>query len=341
MAQRRYRIGVAGLVHDHVWNELKHWRNTGRVDLVAAADPNQPLLDRVQNEYAVPNVYATVEQMLDAETLDAVQVCTSNADGVAAVELAAARKLHCVVEKPLAATLEGADRMLRAVEDAGVTMMVNWPFRWRPATVQAWQMVSDGIIGHIFQARVRMAHKGPREFGCSDYFCDWLYDAAQNGAGALVDYCSYGAVALRHLFGMPRAVQGVAGRLTKTDIPVDDNAAITLIYDDRHATAEASWSQIPSYHDAVYLGTEGTLWTKEGRLFVADESRGEREVTVKQFPADEQNGPQYFIKCLDGEREPEDVCAAAVCRDAQEILEAGLRSNETGQRISLPLVENS
>lgn len=337
MAQKRYRIGVAGLVHDHVWSELAHWRNTGRVDLVAAADPNAPLRDRAQQEFAIASTYETVKAMLDAETLDAIQVCTSNADGVAAVEQAAAKKLHCVVEKPMAATLEGADRMLKAVCDAGVTMLVNWPFRWRPATVQAWRLVEDGVIGHVFHARVRMAHKGPREFGCSDYFCDWLFDAAQNGAGALVDYCSYGAVALRHLFGMPNAVQGVAGRLTKTDIAVDDNAAITLIYDNRHAVTEASWSQIPSYHDAVYLGTEGTLWTHEGKLFIADESRGERELPVDPLPDEELNGPRYFLHCVDHNLEPEDVCSPTICRDAQEILEAGLRSHETGRRIAIPI----
>ena len=36
---KTYRLGVAGLVHDHVWSELKCWMETGRVEVVAAADP--------------------------------------------------------------------------------------------------------------------------------------------------------------------------------------------------------------------------------------------------------------------------------------------------------------
>lgn len=337
MAERTYRLGVAGLVHDHVWGELQHWAETGRVDFVAVADPHAPLRERATREFGVGEAFETPAAMFERGKLDVVQVCTSNAGGVEVVEQAAARGVHAVVEKPMAATLAGADRMLQAVEKAGTKLMINWPFRWRPATVQAWDLVRGGVIGHVFHARVRMAHKGPREFGCSDHFCDWLFDAEQNGAGALVDYCSYGAVALRHLFGRPKAVQGVAARLTKTDIAVDDNAAITLIYDDRFGLAEASWSQIPSYHDAVYLGTEGTLWTQDGRLFLADESRGERELPVQPLPEDERSGPAYFVKCLDADRPPQDVCGPHVCRDAQEILEAGLTSNAEGRRVALPL----
>lgn len=337
MTEKRYRLAVAGLVHDHVWGELAHWQETGRVDFVAAADPNADLRDRVVREFGVEAVFDSTEEMFAQSDVDVVQVCTSNADGVAVVEAAARLGIHAVVEKPLAATLDGANRMLQAAESAGTQLMVNWPFRWRPATVQAWRLVSDGLIGHVFNAQIRMAHKGPREFGCSDHFCNWLYDASQNGAGALIDYCCYGAVALRHLFGMPQHVQGVAGCLTKTDIPVDDNAAITLLYPDRFATTEASWSQIPSYHDALFLGTRATLWTRNGRLFVADEEHGEQEIPVEDLPRGERSGPEYFLKCLDEDREPGDVCSAVVCRDAQEILEAGLRSHETGRRMGLPL----
>lgn len=338
MTEKIYRVGIAGLVHDHVWSELKNWVETGRAEIVAAADPNAPLRERMTTEFGVTSVFESTDKMFDQIAMDIVQVCSSNAGGVEIVEQAARRGIHAVVEKPMAATLEGADRMLSAAEDAGTQLMVNWPFRWRPATVQAWNLIASGIIGDVFHARIRMAHKGPREFGCSDYFCDWLYDAARNGAGALVDYCSYGAVAFRHLFGMPQSVQGVAGRLTKTDIAVDDNAAITLIYPSRILETQASWSQIPSYHDMEFLGTTGSLWTHEGRIFFGDEEHGQREIKVEPLPEEERSGPAYFIHRLDENRPPGDVCSASVCRDAQEILEAGLRSNESGRRISLPLL---
>jgi predicted dehydrogenase len=333
---KAYRLGVAGLVHDHVWKELSHWQATGRVKIVAAADPHEPLRERLAREFGVQRFYDDAAKMFEDCELDVVQVCASNTEGAEVVEAAAARGVHAVVEKPMAANLPQADRMLAASEQAGTVLFINWPNRWRPNTLQAWKLVNDGAIGQLFDARIRMAHGGPRELGCSDYFCDWLYDASRNGAGALVDYCSYGAVGFRYLLGMPLAVQAVAGRLTKTDIPVEDNAVITLIYEQALAHAEASWSQVPAYHDAVYLGTTGTLWTESGKIWLAD-NNGRREITVEPLPAGAQNGPEYFLTCLETEQRPTDVCSALLCRDAQEILEAGLQSAVSGRRIALPL----
>ena len=49
--------------------------------------------------------------------------------------------------------------------------------------VRALELVKSGEIGHVFHARIHMAHQGPKEAGCSPYFYNWLYDAKQNGAG--------------------------------------------------------------------------------------------------------------------------------------------------------------
>lgn len=334
---KTHRLGIAGLVHDHVWGELKRWAETGQVEFVAAADPNEPLRERVAKEFSVGRLFDDPLRMLDECELDVLQVCTSNAMGAETVEAAAQRGVHAVVEKPMAATLKQADRMLSAAEQGGTLLFINWPNRWRPWTLQAWNLVRDGAVGHVFDARMRMAHKGPREFGCSEYFCNWLYDASQNGAGALIDYCSYGAAAFRHLFGKPQAVQAIAGRLAKDDISVDDNAQIALIYNRRFAFAEASWSQIPAYHDAVYLGTTGTLWTDNGKIWIAHEDGAKKEIPVEPLPEGKHTGPAYFLSCLETGEEPSDVCSARVCRDAQEILQAGLQAAESGRRIALPL----
>lgn len=334
---RPYRLGIAGLVHDHVWRELGHWARTERVEFTAAADPNPPLRERVEREFGANRLFDDPAAMFEQCDLDVVQVCTSNRDAEPVVKAAAERGVHIVLEKPLSATLAQGERMCEAAEQGGVRFFINWPNRWRLPTLEAWNLVKQGAIGDVFHATMRMAHKGPREFGCSDYFCDWLYDASQNGAGALIDYCCYGAVAFRHLFGMPEAVQAVRGRLTKDDIDVDDNATITLMYPHRFASAEASWSQIPSYHDAVYLGTTGSLWTAGGQLQLAGEGGYTKQVRVQPLPAGRSNGPEMFLTCLEtGEPFP-DVCSARVCRDAQEILEAGLRAADSGRRVSLPL----
>src|SRR5262249_6574529 len=150
--------------------------------------------------------------------------------GVRLTELAAAKRLHVLVEKPMAADLAGADRMLAAVRRAGARLMVNWPFAWWPQMQHALRLARDGELGNLWQVKYRAAHAGPREIGCSPYFCEWLYDPRRNGAGALMDYCCYGAALARCLLGVPARVSAVAGRFVKEDILVEDNAVLVMTY---------------------------------------------------------------------------------------------------------------
>ena len=63
--------------------------------------------------------------MFDKEPLDIVLICADNAGTVDIVEAAAAKKIHIQSEKPMAATLAGADQMLGAVRKTGVRLLVT------------------------------------------------------------------------------------------------------------------------------------------------------------------------------------------------------------------------
>ena len=223
---KNFRVGVIGMVHDHVWKETKCWQECPNVELVAAADPNEPLRKKMQDERGVKTLYADWREMIEKEELDIIQLTVENNAGADIVEAVAPKGLHVISEKPMSATLEQADRMLKAAEDAGTILLINWATAWNPGLRTAYRLAKEGAIGQVFQVRVRMAHCGPKELGCSEYFYGWLYDAEKNGAGALMDYCCYGAAFCRWLLGVPKSVTGVAACLVKEDFPVDDNAAI-------------------------------------------------------------------------------------------------------------------
>jgi predicted dehydrogenase len=333
---KKYRIGVLGLTHDHVWGHLPDVRAHERTELVAAADPHQELLGRVEGDFHC-RPYTRYETMLDSEQLDAVYVFADNAACPELTELAAVRKLHVLVEKPMAASQSGAQRMLKATRAANVRLMVNWPFAWRPQLQHALHLAKSGQLGDLWQVKYRAAHEGPRELGCSSYFCEWLYDAARNGpGGAFTDYCCYGALLARVLLGNPASVSAVGGRLIKTDIDVGDNAILLMKYPHALAVSEGSWTQIgklTAYTTAIY-GTRGTLFIEagnEGRLLWADAEHPEgREVAVPQPPTAMRTATNHFVACLDSGEPFCDVCHEQHGHDAQAILEAGARSLRSG-----------
>ena len=166
---KTYRLAVAGLSHDHVWGELRAWQSTGRVEIVAAGEPIERLRTRLEEH--LPNVksYASWQEMLEAETdLDIVQIAAPNSQHADITEKAAARGCHVLTEKPMAATLAQANRMVEACQKANVNLMVNWPTAWSPAFQEMERLIVSGEIGTLRYFKYRSAHNGPKEIGCDE-----------------------------------------------------------------------------------------------------------------------------------------------------------------------------
>jgi predicted dehydrogenase len=339
---KTYRIGVMGLTHDHVWQNLRDLLGSSHGLLTAAADPNKPLLERAKHEFDC-TTYKDFHTLLQRERLDAVYLYGDNATSVEMAEAAAMKGLHIMVEKPMAADLIGADRMLAAARRFGVRLMVNWPFAWRPQIQHAIRMVQNGDIGRLWQVRYRSAHEGPLELGCSPYFVQWLYDPELNGAGALLDYGCYGACLSSYLLGLPSRVTAVGGRLCKEDILAEDNAIIVMSYPRAMGIAEASWTQIGGLtaYVAVLYGTTGTIMVEAGdagRVLVANKEFPEGVPVQPPPPATHMlNAGVNFLHGIETGDEFAPLCEARTSRDAQEIMEAALMAIDSGADVSLPL----
>ena len=157
-----------------------------------------------------------------------------------------------MLEKPMAADLAGAEALLAAARAARLPLMVNWPTAWRPALRHGLALARAGEVGEPVQLSHRGGHAGPREYGCSPQFVDWLYDPRRNGAGALVDYCGYGGLLCRLLLGRPDAVTAVAAHLRKLDHASEDNAIVILSYPRALGLLEASWVEDEAPHPRKY-----------------------------------------------------------------------------------------
>ena len=101
---KKYRLGVAAMVHDHVWGELRHWAKQDDVEIVAAGDVNADLREKIQAQYNVPRVYESWQAMIENEDLDIVQAASENSVCADIVEACAAKGIHVISEKPMAAT---------------------------------------------------------------------------------------------------------------------------------------------------------------------------------------------------------------------------------------------
>ena len=345
----RLRVGVLGLSHDHVWTNLTALVKGELGTLVAVSEPDARLHERLQREHGGAEVHADHDALLARSDLDAVLVFSDNRTSAELGVRALGRGLPVMIEKPMAADLAGADALLAAAARAGVPLMVNWPTVWRPALRHGLALTTSGAVGEPVQVSHRGGHAGPREYGCSPQFCEWLYDPVRNGGGALVDYCGYGAILCRSILGRPLAVSAVAAHLRKEGLDSEDNAIVVLKYPRALALLEASWTQIggePAFAMIVH-GDAGTLIVHQPKAIREGQSAGagalelvtasgSTRISPPALPPEERDAPTYFLSRLRSGQPIEGLCAPGIGRDAQEIIEAALGSAKSGRQVELP-----
>ena len=339
MMPAKYRVGVAAMVHDHVWGELGHWASHPGVEIVAAGDVNQELRERAASEYGVAHVYESWQAMLEQEELNIVQAASENSVAADIVEACAARGIHVVTEKPMSATLEQANRMVAAAERSEIRLLVNWPTAWSPAIQELERRILAGEIGRVTYFKQRSAHNGPKEIGCTRYFWEWLYDEDRNGAGALMDYCCYSADMCARFLGLPESVTGFRGTFVK-DYPIpDDNAMILMKYPGAFGVAEACWTQTVGYatSNPVAYGTGGSIAISPEGVVVIQTPGETRTITPAPTTAPRRNAAEYLIHSIETGEPIEGFCSMATSRNAQEILWAGKLAADTGATQRLPL----
>ncbi|MBN9500814.1 MAG: hypothetical protein BGO01_14720 [Armatimonadetes bacterium 55-13] len=320
------RVGIAGLTHGHVWGLIEAFRKVEGVEMVAVADAT-PLLDRAKDKFA--KSYTSWQEMLEQETLDALVVTSNNVESSEIAIQALGKGIPCLVEKAMAANAADADRMLEAMRASGKTLMINWPLAWAPWLQEVKRLLDEGAVGPVFNAHYRNGHFGPKEIGCDEWFVGWLYDETLNGGGAIADFCSYGAVLCRWLFGMPESVYCIRQNYTKDYEVPDDFASCVLRYPKMQATVEGTWAHRGDDHRAnpAFYGKDGTISVTGN--FVYNSTTGREE--GRTAPPLEVSSPAvYFLECIKTGRMPEGILNPEIAADACRILDAAKKSSVSG-----------
>jgi predicted dehydrogenase len=369
MTSPRLRFAIVGMTSDHVWFLGDDLAALPEVELVAGAEPYPELRERATTQWKLPRTYEDYRELLAQETLDAILVCGDNAGKPAIVEAAAARGVHVYQDKPMGATLADADRILRAVESSGITLMVAYHTAFDPQYAPVKTLVTSGAIGRPFLARGVSGHGGPVEYGCTKYFCEWLFDKRRNGGGTFVDEACYLIDTFLDCLGPIAEVSAFTTQIGHRDyLPPDvEDAAVAMLRFKSGALGviDSKWGQVgPSPVRLSYHGTQGTLVqsVRGTELFSTAKPTpptGWEPLDMATFgfyygqapgmqgwrlAPDTSTGdsrgavePRYFVDALLGKHAITGPTSPRVARDVQEVIEAVYRSAETGRAVSLPM----
>ena len=113
------------------------------------------------NVFNIKRVFTDHRACLEQTQPDFVILCPATAEHGDWTEKVAPYGVDMLVEKPFAASLAEADRMVAAVEATGRRLAINWPMRWYPSHVTAHRLLNEGLIGKLAEVHYYDGNRGP------------------------------------------------------------------------------------------------------------------------------------------------------------------------------------
>ena len=359
---KNYRIGVIGFAHMHVNTLIDDFAKLENMKWVACADiiPVVPSISeelttrkantrRAREHTGIPKVYRNYREMLDKEEFDIIIFCPENARHGEIATAIANKGVHMLTEKPVAATLSEALRMVRAAKANNVILAINWPTTWSPVIREMKELIDSEIIGDIWEIKWRNGPSlGPLAYGQNisdvEKGAEWWHQATVGG-GALLDYCCYGACLSRWFIGEPAvAAWGIKANLTSHYGDAEDNAIITVRYPKSLSILEGTWS---TFHSGIptgpiVYGTKGTLVATEqmigGELKEVVQiftERGKPEPTQviegEPLPIGRETLAKEFIHHLETNEPLHPTLDMMFNLEVMGIIDAGIRSSISGK----------
>jgi predicted dehydrogenase len=330
--------GVIGEMHAQALQGLESAR------LVGVAEIREEAGRGFAKRYSV-EWYPRIEELLTRPDMDAVALCTpSGLHSDQAVQAARAGK-HVITEKPMAINLEGADRMIRACHEAGVTLSVIFQSRFNRDAVRLKRAVEAGLFGRLVLANVLVHWYRSQEY--YDANDGWRGTWAQDGGGVLINQSIHSIDLLQWIVGPIQSLSAHTGTLAHK-IETEDTASATLRF--QNGALGVIQGTTSSHKDrppkVEIIGSEGSA-TLEGAKLTVWEPKHEREVlTCTDLAITQEStegGPfwlghqaqyrQIFAALQEGREPP---VPGGEARKAVEIVLAIYRSACTGDRVSFP-----
>lgn len=355
----RCKIAGINFDHMHMGDNLRMAHEHPDADIVALCDEQPERMEAAAANFSIPaeRLYTDFRRCLEETRPDIVILCPATALHGEWTERVAPFGVHILMEKPFAATLEEADRMVAAMEKTGKKLAINWPLAWYPPHRTAKRLIEEGAIGELIEVHYYDGNRGPLwhtadkiEKTAADVQREkpdsWFYKKA-HGGGSLLDYLGYGTtLGTWYLDGKaPEEVTAAVDR--PAGLEVDEHSVTVARYarglskfETRWGTFTDPWTHQPQPKCGFVLaGTEGTIssydYEETVRLQTAACPEG-RVVPVDVLEPPFQDPIQYVIHCIENDLPIEGPLSPRICRIGQQIVDTAVQS--AAQKRTLPLV---
>ena len=164
-------------------------------ELIAVMDTNFEAALRCQKKYNAKYAFATVEELLALEEIQAVYIATPVFCHKAQALAAADAGKDILIEKPVGMTSHEAGEIAAYCEAKGVKLGVGFMMRFHAYHQKMKELVQSGTIGQIVSARSQLTCWYPEMENC------WRQNKTLSGGGAMMDMAIHCVDLIRYITG--------------------------------------------------------------------------------------------------------------------------------------------
>jgi len=345
----KINVGVVSFAHGHVGmycNQMKGWDG---VRLVAAWDDNEER-GRAQADKFGMEYSPHLEDVVGRKDIDAVIITSETNKHAEHVIAAAEHGKHILLQKPMALTLEDCDRIIAAVDRAGVTLRMAFQMRCDPVNQRMKQLIDEGVLGKIGTLRRRHCLSLLFKPEFFQGLTRWHVDPVAN-KGMFMDDAVHAADFLYWFLGEPVSVMAEIDNVLTDVAPDDTGMAIYRFADGAFGLLYNASVTLGAEITTEIYGDRGTLQHYYGdgvstpfapadgvplKLFRRDQPPAWEEI---RMPIPRAHGeriaavPRPWIDQLKAEASPD--CDARGGKVSTAMCLAAYESSATGRRISL------
>ncbi|WP_206460013.1 Gfo/Idh/MocA family protein [Anaerovorax sp. IOR16] len=340
-------IGCGRISRNHIKAVLNN-----KLELAAVCDVIPERIEQLLKEYELENDqtirrYTDYTKMLAEVKPDLVSIATES--GLhAEIALSCIRQgVHTIIEKPMAMSIEDADKIILLAEKNAVKVAACHQNRFNIAVQKMRAAVEEGRFGKLSHGSIHVRWNRNR-----DYYeqAPWRGTWGQDG-GALMNQCIHGIDLLRWMMGdAVESVYGVTRQQFHGYLEAEDIGMATVVFKNGSvATIEGTTNVYPkNLEETLYLfGEKGTVklgGTSTNNIDVWNffdeteddvQSKGFKETTENVYGNGHTSLFADMIEAIENNRQP--YVDAVAGKHAVEMILAIYKSQKTGQVVKFPL----
>lgn len=251
-----FRVGVIGTGAIAQIVHLPTLQQLPGVVIRSVCDVDQTKAEALANRFGIERVCSSEDEAFADEETDGVILCAPSylhePHAIAALEAGK----HVLVEKPLALSAEGAERVVDAAERLDRTIMVAMNNRYRPDVAGLKPFLSGGELGEVFFLKGGALNRKVRVVRPT-----WRHRRRTAGGGALMDLGVQTIDLCMWLMDYPKVRRVVAHTHPGENMEVEDSASVTLVLESGAIIGiEVTWSLLAQRdrHYVQVLATQGS-----------------------------------------------------------------------------------